>query len=404
MQRCLISSLLSFFLCLSSGASEMDTAVDLHASDPLPVSKPFSILFLGDSNTQGEYTISWIVKMLRERAGYAGTGYRPFVPKAALGWGSPSQHPGFGISASTGGWQEYDMAPGREINPPYISPDGLAMIAEKAGASIQMHFTGDSIDFYYLEQNSGSCCFSVQVDEDASFKIDTGSGHQKVARYTLDGLSTQTHQILVTALDPGVTLLGFDVKNSSETPRVICHKWGNGSAHSGHFVKIDEDLFTESVRLLDPDLVIIILGTNDHNIGGLSKERFAENLIEIVQRIKSVDASIETLLVSTFRSNTKQGQPGGLLDQYRAFSYEEAAAESDSSYWDMSTYFEDKYGKWPGSMRQQDSGCYQGEPTYSYPPYIMNDRYHVGLEGAGYIAEELWRRIVMLYGTQFLNI
>lgn len=166
---------------------------------------------------------------------------------------------------------------------------------------------------------------------------------------------------------------------------------------------IDEAIFEEAVRLLAPDLVLIILGTNDHNIGGFSKEQFAANLEEIIRRIKAGHASAQTMLVSTFRSNTQAGQPGGLLDEYKSYSYPQAAENSGSKYWDMSTYFEDKYGKWAGGERNQEVGYYQGEPTYAYPPYIMLDNYHVGFDGAGYIADELWFWIATRYGNGFLN-
>lgn len=389
--------LLRGMICLA----DLDSWIDIHSRDELPVSKPFSILFVGDSNTQSEYTMSWIVKMLRNRVGYVGTGYRSAVSAVAMGWGNPSEHPGLSIWYSSG-WQKYDMAPGKALEVPYLSPDGNAMISDAAGAMGIMKFTGDSIDLYYLQGSAKSQRFSVKIDDGTLVEVDAGGNTQEVKKHSIGGLDSGNHKLVVTALDEGVVFLGFDVKNNTRNPRVVCHKWGNGSAHTGHYLNIDERIFAETLRLLAPDLVIIILGTNDHNLGHFSKEIFPENLAELVRRIKAGIPSAQTMLVSTFRTNTLEGQPGGLLDGYRAYSYARAAKESDSSYWDMSSEFEEKYGVWPG-CEKTINGPYKGTPTYTYPPYIMRDAVHVSLDGAEFIAEGLWGHIVSQYGDLFLE-
>lgn len=326
--------------------------------------KSLRILVIGDSNTEiGNITMP-LKDLIDSTYGDYGTGY------CTLNTNSMGRVPG-GLSVQCDSiWQRFDMRNDWMPEPaPYYSPDGLSISSDTPGSAITIRFIGEGLDLYYLkEPESGS--FSVSIDGKEKRIITARVSIHAAGKVSFDRLSPGEHVMVVSVVSGKIAFLGADArkKNTKDSHRFILHKWGNGWASTEEYANIDENVFITSFKKLNPDKVVVILGTNDHNLDQRDADAVKTNLKIILSRIKKALPDARVLLVSTFTTDGNEAKER--LPEYLSTSFPEAAAETGSSYWDMNAWFG------------------------PYNPGKIQDGVHVNEEYGKTIARELLKQLI----------
>ena len=341
--------------------------------EPKPSALPagLNILMVGDSNTEIGHIPGGLARRLEEKFGFFGTGYRSL--SAIIGMGSGylpylrlSHDPGWELYAMVGG-------PGTPAKP-FLSPDGTGLMGKSAGLTATVEFWGTAIDIFSLDGPSFAGEFSAEVDGRAPLVVKSASAERTVRKTTISDLKAGWHTLQISTLTGSpVFLLGVNARNETSTagPVATLHKWGKGWATTADFTKIDETIFTSAVRELSPDVTVVLLGTNDHNLAGNNRDQFAANLRVILDRIRSGAPHSKILVVSTIQVNSPWSNNG--LKEYRGI-LPELCAELGVSYWDMSGWF----------------GTYAENQAAGH----MLDDVHVNEKGGDKIAGQLFEEVL----------
>ena len=322
-------------------------------------SNGLSVLIIGDSNTENGLISLALADTLRNYFGVAsmGTGYIPL--NSSFYEIRDGRVTGVTIFYQTGSWTLMDMFEGTRLSAkPYLSPNGHWLKSSAANAAVAVTFPGSNgVDVYCLS-DAGGGIFSVIVDNLTKFTVNT-AGSRRVLKTPVTGLAPGNHtmqlKVLSVPASGNVTLLGFDSRNDlpGVTKRSVVHNWGNGYAATPDFLNIDSTVFASGLQELSPDIVVVLLGTNDHLQDSRSATEFKANLIAILNMIRAAGFAGRIMLVSTFMTNDASG--ANLIPQYRATSWPQAAAETGVAYWDMSTWF----GAWNSALMMDGAHCNQ---------------------------------------------
>lgn len=111
------------------------------------------------------------------------------------------------------------------------------------------------------------------------------------AKVKLDKLVSK---VSVSINTPQFIVNGFDVR-ASQSPGVLYHNIGNNGASYSSYSTIGN--FGEGVALLQPDLVIVSLGTNEA-FGRMSSEVFRNNIDALVKEIRESNPEARILLTT----------------------------------------------------------------------------------------------------------
>lgn len=295
--------------------------------------KTLRVLVIGDSNTEiGNITMP-LKALIDSTYGDYGTGY------CTLNTNSMGRIPdGLSVQCDTN-WKKSDMRDGWAPEPgPYYSPDGLCISSAVPGAAVTVWFDGDGIDLYYLQGPEGGS-ISVSIDDKPMGTVTHQPSTPGAAKANFNQLGRGRHVMVVRIVSGRVTLFGVDArkKNASDNQRFVMHKWGNGWASTEEYVNIEKNVFTTALQELNPDKVIVLLGTNDHGLDKRDPDAVKTNLKTILSRIKKALPDARVILVSTFTTDGNEAKV--LLPEYVNTSFPEAAAETGSTYWDMNTWF-----------------------------------------------------------------
>lgn len=294
---------------------------------------PIRLLLIGDSNTEIGNITCPLKMMIDSLYGNSGSGY------CTLNTNSIGKMPeGLTVSLDSA-WTTHDMRDGWvPEEPPYLAPDGLCISSSRKNASVRIRFSGRGIDLYYLDSPSKGV-FTVSIDGKRKALVRTGGISHKTAKTTISALTEGDHEAVITLKSGRVTLLGFETRkgNPDARPGSTVHKWGNSWASSREYTMIDSTVFSSALTELRPTNVVIMLGTNDHNLDKRDPVEVRNNLEQIINRIKTAVPGTGILLVSTISTEGSETQE--LLPLYLAVSYPEAAQKNGTEYWDMNEWF-----------------------------------------------------------------
>ena len=340
--------------------------------------KELSILVIGDSNTEYGYITRALADTLSNLfyTGAGGTGYIPL--NSSFYAVRYKRYQDISITYSSTSWICMDMFEGtRMATIPYLSPNGHWLKSIMSGAVATVQCPGNGIDIYWLSHSTGGT-FSISIDEKIYDTIST-IGSQSVQKTSIHGLSTDKHtvhfEVISVPAQGNVTLLGFDAHygTADQYKRSVVHNWGNGYCTTADFLNIDSTIFVSGLQQCKPDVVVILLGTNDHFQDRRSAPEFKTNLKALINRIKTSEVTANILLTSTFMTNETTGAT--YLPKYQATAWPEAASETEVEYWDMCAWF----------------GPY--DATY------MNGSVHCNARGGKKIASEMLKKILQRFPT-----
>lgn len=286
------------------------------------------MLIIGDSNTEFGPIANGYASILQADFGKSGSGY---IPVNSTYVNLAASKIRFTMDNN---WINGDMHFNtNRAQPPYYAPSGLWAECAVPGAKFTAVFNGTGIDVYYSAFAAGGV-FSVELDGKTVGEIQTRSSKAVTEKRRYTGLADGEHTLVITVVSGRVILSGMDrIAGSTEKGvRAVVHNWGNGASDTTDFLHIEESVFITGIQEVQPDAVVVLLGTND--MVSLDKDTFAKQLTQLVQRVqKATDVPI--LLISTFR--TYVDTPA--FSEYITYSYSEVQKQTGVAYWDMCQWF-----------------------------------------------------------------
>ena len=371
------------------GMQTRDFEVLLKADPDARERENMNILQIGDSNTEYGNLTQNLKEIINEDVGDYGTGFTTLANVRTL-----KAVNNISISKS-GSWTNHDVAGDGSDGD---TPDSLNGLTTEGsyGATITISFTGSAVDLYYLAQ-PGAGSFQVTIDGVDKGSVDTGVTGDKVTKVAAyDDLKYGKHEMVITVTRSSVTLHGVDIIVGDRDSRSVIHTWGNATARALDYAGFTQSVFTSGLQELNPNKVVILLGTNDHGYGKDSSntpvpaDEFEEYLVTIIERVKKALPEAEIWLLSTFETNdTFRAQSLPTLYEYWETSFPNAAQRTGVNYWDMGSWF----GEYD-SIKMQDTWHVNSK----YGRIIMEKLYEL-LCGSPMTAQELAEAVDALIVT-----
>lgn len=246
-------------------------------------SVPVDVMFVGDSATEGQgSTVNaslsdrWVqqvidsLRVISATTAKTGRGYIPayYDLSDADGYNATA---GF---ANTGGVEDIVKGLGRR-----------AVVLDTAGDKLTITVTGTAVDVVF-RRDTGAGTLNVIIDGGAPTGIATAS-----SPYTFGGYAQRftfaggSHTVeLAWASGGPVTVEGVFVHNGTESAGV--RLWD--AAHSGYTAASMAANLTwyQSMQAVNPDLVVVALGTNDHRTGRTATQ-YRADMATILGQIRS---------------------------------------------------------------------------------------------------------------------
>lgn len=238
-----------------------------------------------------------------------------------------------------------------------------------AGASINVEFEGSAVDIYYLS-TAQTGRFQVTIDGEDKGIVDTKnvSGKTESKKAVYEDLDYGIHALQITRVDGYISLHGADyrVDDASQRKNISC--WGNSGIRAQEYADvnaINPAIFEQAMAELNPDVVTLVIGTND-NGWGQTPDQFKESLTTMIHNVKASVPDAEIWVIGTFETvNSTEG-----LQRYRDEVFPVVAKAENIHY------------------------CAMGEWYGPYSNDYMEDAWHCDRTGGRQIAEYIYRAIL----------
>ena len=323
--------------------------------------RPLHILQIGDSNTEFARITQSMNQILKDEYGMYGDGFltlcKDYINIAP-------EH----FSIEYGGqWYQYDLVYGAgELAGAQDTPFGLYAQSRQAGDTITVQFAGSAVDIYYLSW-AGAGTFRVTIDGVDYGEVVQTSDEFVTKKAVYEGLSYGLHTMVIENVSGVINFYGADYRVDQAESRKNISTWGKAGIQAKQYaVDLNETVFKTALTQLDPDVVVILLGTNDNGWAACPADTLEGYLDTIIKRVKEALPQTEIWVLSTFETvNSKE-----ILHSYWDSAFPNAAKKNDVHYWSM--------GEWFGP----------------YTTKQMADGWHSNLESSQKIAEKLYEVIL----------
>lgn len=248
-----------------------------------------SIVHIGDSHIQADFLTREVRKNLQLRFGNAGRGL--VFPLRVAGTNEPNDY----RSATNAGWTTAKINSQAKYPEPGIS--GISISSAESGAWFEVTtLNHDDLDYAFDEVTLIHTKDSLQFDcrfTDAPLKF----GYLMSARPLEAGECSTTVPFVcptnfvriqaeqTEAMQQSFSINGLILKNSS--PGVLYNSVGINGAHFSDYNK--SPLFFRQLKVLNPDLVIISLGTNEGANIKVTEDETIASVVSMVKNIKSAN-------------------------------------------------------------------------------------------------------------------
>lgn len=261
------------WLALPSFYSKLATAASV----------PVDVMFVGDSITEGQGStvdaslsnrwVQQVIDSLRVISGTTGKTGRGYIPA----YYDLSDADGYNATAgfaNTGGVEDIVKGLGRR-----------AVVLDTAGDKLTITVTGTAVDVVF-RRDTGAGTLNVIIDGGAPTGIATASSPYTFGGYTQRfTFASGSHTVeLAWASGGPVTVEGVFAHNGTESAGV--RLWD--AAHSGYTAASMAANLTwyQSMQAVNPELVVVALGTNDHRTGRTTAQ-YRADMATILGQIRS---------------------------------------------------------------------------------------------------------------------
>jgi lysophospholipase L1-like esterase len=245
---------------------------------------PVHILQFGDSHTASD---DWVNAMRMAAQQYLGDGGPGFVQAG---------HPYRGYrrfdakGTNTPNWKTEGTLATRED--PNQGLSGISISTDKAGQTVSLEASGESVEIFYLQQPGGGEV-ELQVDGQIIATImtsgDSGPGDYRAA------LSPGPHQLLLRTVENApVRLFGWALDNPHG---ITFETLGINGAQASIMLEWNEQVWSAEVAARNPALVILAYGTNEANSPRWTEEQFRADLLAVLDRVRRAAPAASILMV-----------------------------------------------------------------------------------------------------------
>lgn len=298
---------------------------------PQSLQHPHRILVLGDSNTHNGHLTGTLASLLEQRHGYFGSGYRSLV--ADVGNGKDDAYQPYLRISNHGDWKSVHFIGG--VASAVFSPDGTCLESDNPEHVAEIRFFGNAIDIFYAAHGKGGA-FTAQLDAGAARRVETAADALALRRERIEGLTPGWHTLTLRPVgDAVVTLAGVASHTASpDEQAATVHKWGRSYAATTHYAGLEPAVWESALPLIQPDWIIVMLGTNDHMNFIVSAPIMLNNLGTICERLRTGAPEARLMLVSTVPVSQGQSLSNRLRQRYRE-ALPSLARTLGADYWDL---------------------------------------------------------------------
>ena len=247
------------------------------------------IIIFGDSWVNERQRLTkHLVTHFSQSSGLSGAGFRTLVESNGT-----TDHNMVYLPAYSG-WNASDQSSDSiGLNISHLSGD-------TAGLSLNFYVKSavDEIEVHYLKQPGGGT-FTCYGQDTLLATIDTASEVRTAGVSVVRWSPTVLPKYFrIKVSDPnsnGVAIGGVNFKTHSDGMRV--HKIGNGGLTAAQAVAVDAEIWIDSLKVLEPDVFCILLGTNDYG-RDVVPSQFKADVLELVRRVRLAAPNVDIMLMS----------------------------------------------------------------------------------------------------------
>jgi lysophospholipase L1-like esterase len=252
------------------------------------------ILQIGDSHTAADYFTGELRQKLQARYGNGGVGYLD-AGKPHIGVRSGAMK----ITASAG-WTYHAIQRSDNIAEFWLS--GFNAVATTSGEALTFASDTpvpfDSIEIEALRQPGGG---AIDISLDGAVKssadLNGTAVEPVVLRLRPDGApSDRVRQIEIRTRGDGVVSIA-SIGIYQKQAGVSYNNIGYPGATIDLVNKFDEKLMADGLRRLDPQIVVLVFGTNEASKPNLDAARYERNYEKAIARIKAALPNVQIVLV-----------------------------------------------------------------------------------------------------------
>ncbi len=276
-----------------------------------------SILHIGDSHLQADFLTNTVRKQFQYEFGNAGRGLvvplhvartnEPYTYKTsseAIWESRRCVIPNDQIPVGIGGVTVRNTSPGKRINVEIRSDSALGYQFDR----LKLFTLRDTNSFdYNILDASGAIMASVEhADSISGQQPYTVDLHELNDSFTLEPIRSQERQ-------NHATLFGFSLENGQ--PGVLYHTVGVNGAQYMHYQQAR--YFSEQTQGLEPQLIIVSLGTNEAHNGRLTMPELTLHMDSLVQSLQQHNPGAVVLLTTPADSYKRRTQPNTKMKEVR---------------------------------------------------------------------------------------
>ena len=310
------------------------------------IAQQVRLLITGDSWTEHKTITNEILPLVRADLGEVGSGW--------VNLGVENNQVDNISVTKTGAWAYRDLD-ATSLFPHGSGPDGFILTSTAAGDTLTVSnlSKGNKLTVFYGKADG---VFKYSINGGAETTITSSASGTAVQSTTID-VSADSN-IVFTILSGTVVLFGLHLRKSTGSG-VEVSKVGNGSCTGQDYLKISPSAQANFNDYLKPDLVIIILGTNDYRKGH-SVENYKAGISAMIDGYRTNNPNCGFILIAPAHSNATPIIP---LADFRDAVYEiaqEKKCEFYNMYDDWEVYsIENGNGMWNDSLHVSKSGAYR---------------------------------------------
>lgn len=303
-------------------------------------------LITGDSWTDYSTIPDKMLNLLRTYLGEAGTGW--------INLGDPKAQFDFVKVERTGTWIFEDL--NNTPNFTYSSaPDGYALISSTADSTLNLENLnkGDQLTVFFGKTDG---TFKYSINTGAETIVTASSTGAEIQSVVIPITSPLTN-VVFTITSGTIAFYGFHLRKTAGSG-VEVTKIGNAGATGKDYLKISAASRAYFADYLKPDLVMIILATNDYRIPGNTAETYKSGISAMIDGYRVNNPRCGVILVAPARTNGAAVTP---LSTYRDAVYQLAQSkqcEFYNMYDDWDTYaVESANTQWADNLHTSHFGA-----------------------------------------------
>jgi lysophospholipase L1-like esterase len=271
------------------------SALEALASKPQAKGKgKVRIAVYGASHTQADIYSGYLRYYLQSRFGNGGPGFIPLGPDR--GWSSRLD---FKVRA-----RGFKMQYVQQKSPPPHGRFGLSGVAAVGGPNGRLRITPESMKdpdltasqyglFYAAEPFTGD--ITLSVDGDIPVQLSTRAPQLEARYYTFER-PLGWHEIEIRTIGMGgARLFGLSVERAQ--PGIVLDTLGIRGTRAANMLLWDQALWQEHLQRRAPELVLLAYGTNETTDRGQPIADYAEELAQVLTRIRRALPDASCVLV-----------------------------------------------------------------------------------------------------------